>query len=165
MSSTPRMDHAEAAWRKYREGCLAVRASKSDFLAGFEAALSVPAADEGGKPWGIVRKGSDGDVAIYSPKFNSVKARFTAGNALRSGEMLYTTPLSNPRAVSAETLLAALKPFAELGLVILGEAPQDASKISIFTDCEGHRHFVSLNDFRAATEAVGLAGAIREGRS
>ena len=39
----------EAAWKKYREGCLAVRASKSDFMAGFEAALSSRSA-EAGKP-------------------------------------------------------------------------------------------------------------------
>ena len=46
------------------------------------------------KPWAIVERGSDGQIAAFSPKFNVVKARFTAGSAIgvKVGDLVYITP-------------------------------------------------------------------------
>lgn len=41
--------------------------------------------------WGEVRRASDGDLAVFSPRYNAVKARFTAGNSQgwKVGDKLY----------------------------------------------------------------------------
>lgn len=44
-------------------------------------ALAAIVAEEPVEPWGVIRRGRDGKLAIYSPKLNTVKARFTSGNS------------------------------------------------------------------------------------
>lgn len=56
------------------------------------AALAAQEAEETTyQPWGRIERGTDGELAIYSPKFNTVKARITKGSSvgLRVGEILY----------------------------------------------------------------------------
>lgn len=48
-----------------------------------------------------------------------------------------------------ERLRALLKPFGELAAAVLSEAPADAGYISLFMDCNGVSHRITLDDLRA----------------
>jgi hypothetical protein len=43
------------------------------------------------KPWAIIERGKDDKIAAFSPKFNVIKARFTAGGAIgmKVGDVLF----------------------------------------------------------------------------
>jgi hypothetical protein len=43
------------------------------------------------EPWAVIERGTDGKIAAFSPKFNVVKARFTAGGAIgiEVGDVLF----------------------------------------------------------------------------
>jgi hypothetical protein len=75
-------------------------------------------------------------------------------DGLTPNEMHDSITRLKDRALTAERLLAearaALEPFAELGRVILAEAPGEAD-IVLFTDCGGRVHTISLSDFRRAS--------------
>lgn len=51
-------------------------------------------------------------------------------------------------------LEAALRPFADLGEVVLSEAPPDAIAAWGFAGSEGQSHLISLENFRAARNAL-----------
>jgi hypothetical protein len=54
--------------------------------------------------------------------------------------------------------IAAIAPFASIGRVILAEAPNEANDITLFTDCEGCKHCVTLGAFRKAIAAISTEG-------
>lgn len=51
-----------------------------------------------------------------------------------------------------------LQPFAQIGDVILSEAPPNAFHAQLFTDSEGDVHTVSLEQFRAARQFLATIG-------
>jgi hypothetical protein len=60
----------------------------------------------------------------------------------------------HPPASREEGLRDALKPFAELGEVVLAEAPSDAVAAWSFKSSDGQSHLISLDAFRAAILAL-----------
>jgi hypothetical protein len=51
-------------------------------------------------------------------------------------------------------LEAALEPFAELGRIVLAEAPPGAETVGLFASSTGERAKVRLADFRRARDAL-----------
>jgi len=51
------------------------------------------------EPWGVVQIGNDGRPAIFSQKYNTVKARFTSGNHVgwKSGDIVYRAAVSEQK--------------------------------------------------------------------
>jgi hypothetical protein len=53
-----------------------------------------------------------------------------------------------------DELVAAVKPFAKLGGIILAEAPADAKTIVMFTSASGEQFSMQLEYFRSAIAAL-----------
>lgn len=53
-----------------------------------------------------------------------------------------------------ERLRAALGPFANLGAVILAEAPPEAETVPVFKSASGETFALRLDDFRDAIAAI-----------
>lgn len=62
-----------------------------------------------------------------------------------------TAALSTPSLVA---MREALTPFASIAERILSEAPPEGTEVTLFTDCQGCRHAVSLDGLRAARAAL-----------
>jgi hypothetical protein len=55
---------------------------------------------------------------------------------------------------TCEKLATAMEPFEKIATAILAEAPADADYLSVFLDCEGVSHRVTMDQLRAVSLAV-----------
>lgn len=53
-----------------------------------------------------------------------------------------------------ETAREALEPFGKLADVVLGEAPAEATYVSLFIDCQGISHRITLDQLRTVQRAL-----------